>query len=138
MRPAVPRPARRAVRAAACAFVAVAALSACSSEELDVEGFAPGTCTEVAPVLQDVDETLRQVGDEDLAPPEAGQRFQAAQEQLKAALDAAQEPVGATVTDLVTSLGFFRIAVDSNNYDGSQDADVRTALDALAQECRTA
>lgn len=134
MHPAVPR----SLRSAACVLVAVAALSACSSQELDVEGFAPGACTELAPALQDVDETLRQVGDEDIAAPEAGERFQAAQAPLKAAGASAQDPVATSVTDLVTSLGFFRIAVDSNNYDGSQDADVRTAIDALAEDCRTA
>ena len=134
----VPVPRRRAARAASVLLVATAALSACSSEQLDVEGFMPGTCTDVAPVLQDLDQTLREVGNEDITPAEAGQRFQAAQESLKTARETAQDPVAASVTELVTQLGFFRISVDSNNYDGSQDADARTALDALAAECRGA
>lgn len=125
----------RPVRAAAGAAVLACVLAGCSSDALDVDGFSAGTCTDIAPTLQDVDEALREVGDEDLEPAEAGDRFQAAQEVLKPVVEAGEE-LAEPVQELITTLGFFRISVDSNNYDGTQDADVRTALDALAQECR--
>ena len=125
----------RPVRATAGAAVLACVLTACSSDELDVDGFSAGACTDLAPTLQDVDEALREVGDENLQPGEAGDRFQAAQEVLKPVVEAGDE-LAEPVQELITRLGFFRIAVDSNNYDGTQDADVRTALDALVQECR--
>lgn len=131
------RPRVRSLRAAAV-LAAACTLAACtgSGDELDVEGFAEGACSEVAGTAQEVDEVLRQVADEDLAPEEAGDRLKAAQDELKAARDDAEQPVSRALTELVTRIGFFRIAVDSNSYDGSQVEPVRTALDDLAQECR--
>ena len=125
------------LHAAATALVC-AALTGCtgSSDELDVEGFSSGPCTEIAPTLQDVDEVLREVGDDDVSPREAADRFKAAQAALKPQGEAAPAPVKQAVTDLVASLGFFRISVDSNNYDGTQVGDVRAKLEALADTCR--
>jgi len=121
--------------------VLTAALSACSSEALDVEGFAPGACTDVAPTLQDVDEALRQLADEDIEPRAAADRFRAAQEQLKAVAEGG-DGVAERVQELITRQGFFRLAVDTGAVDtgagdaGQQD-DVQDALDALAEACRT-
>ena len=127
-----------ATRAAALALAGVVALGACSDgAELDLEGLAPGTCTDLAPTLMDIDETLRQVANEQITAQEAEQRLEAAQDAVKATGEAAQDRVGASVTELVTRIGFYRIAVDSNNYDGSQDAAVQEALSTLAADCRT-
>ena len=114
------------------------ALSGCtgSGDELDIGGFSSGACSEVAPTLQEVDEVLREVGEGDLEPGEAANRFKAAQEDLKAQGASAAAPVQEPLTELVTSLGFFRIAVDSGNYDGTQGEDAREKLDALAAACR--
>ena len=128
------------LRAAATVLTVAAAVTACSGsggEELDVEGFAPGACTEIAPTLQDVDESLREVEDEAIEPGEAADRFKAAQATLKEQGARAPEQVKQSVTDLVTSLGFFRIAVDSNNSDGSQVDDARSELEAVAEVCRS-
>ena len=128
------------LRAAATVLTVAAGLPACSgsgAEELDIEGFAPGACTEIAPTLEDVDETLREVQDEAIEPREAADRFKAAQATLKEQGARAPEQVKQSVTELVTSLGFFRIAVDSNNYDGSQVDDARSQLEALAEACRS-
>lgn len=130
-------PARSRATLTVAAVCLLVPLTACSGGgELDVDGFAPGACSELAPALQDVDAALRELDGEDIAPREAGQRFRDAQATLKEAGSSAQDPVGAAVTELVTRLGFFRIAVDSNSYDGSQDAAVRTALEDLAEDCR--
>lgn len=134
-----PRPTLSRPVASVAVLAVVLALGACtSSDELDVDGFSPGTCTEVAPTLQDVDEALRQVGAEDLEPAEAGERFRAAQDVLKQAGTSATPPLDSSLTELVTQLGFFRISVDTNAYDGSQRDDARTALEALARQCRPA
>lgn len=125
-------PARRAAGAAALLL----ALAGCSSDALDVDGFAAGACTDIAPTLQEVDEALRQVGDEDIEPRAAADRFRDAQEALKPVVESGDD-VAEPVQELVTRLGFFRIAVDSNNYSGAQDEDVRTALDDLAETCRS-
>lgn len=115
------------------------ALSACSSaEELDVDGFAPGACQDMTSTLLDVDETLRGLADEDLEAAQAGDRFQAAQERLKPFRDSADAAISTSVSELVTRMGFFRVSLDTGTYDDAQDADVRTALDALAQDCRGA
>lgn len=129
--PALPLSLRRT----AGAVVLLAGLAACSSDGLDVDGFAAGACSDLAPTLQEVDEVLRQVGDGDLEPRAAADRFRDAQEVLKPVVESGDQ-VAADVQELVTRLGFFRIAVDSNNYDGEQDEDVRTALDGLAETCR--
>ncbi len=123
------------VRRTACAVALVAALSGCSSEGLDVDGFSAGACTDMAPTLQEVDEALREVGDEDIEPRAAADRFRAAQEVLKPVLDSDAD-VAEQVRELVTRLGFFRLSVDSNSYEAKQDDDVRTALDSLAEACR--
>ncbi len=130
----------RPVRAAACAAVLTAALSACSSEALDVEGFAPGACTDIAATLQDVDEALRQLADDDIEPRDAADRFRVAQEQLGAAAEGGGA-VAEQVQELITRQGFFRLAVDTGAVDtdasdGEQQADVQDALDALAETCR--
>lgn len=131
MTPVVPAPLRRPL----LALAVLATLTACSSDELDVDGFAPGACTEAAPTLQDVDETLRLVADEQIEPQEAGERLRAAQASLKGLTEGADEPVATGLTEVVTRAGFFRIAVDSNNYDGSQVAEVRGPLDDLVEQC---
>jgi hypothetical protein len=126
----------RAVAATATAC----ALAACSGsvEELDVDGFSPGACTGLAGTLQEVNEALGEVSGEDITPQEASARFESAQQVLKMQREQSAEPVASAVTDLVTSLGFFRIAVDSNSYDASQVDDVRTELEAVAMTCRGA
>lgn len=125
----------RPVRAAACAAVVTAALSACSSDALDVEGFAPGACTDISATLQEVDEALRQLADEDIEPREAADRFRAAQEELKAVAEGG-DGVAEQVQELVRRQGFFRLAVDTGAVDDDQQADVRDALDTLAEDCR--
>lgn len=128
--------ARRWAAAAGGVLCLLIGTSGCSGpERVDVEGFAPGPCQDAATTVEDIDETLLDAEAEDLGPREAGDRLKAAQDELKPIRDAATDPLGQTVTDLITALGFFRISVDSNNYDGSQIADVRTALDALVQRC---
>lgn len=128
-------PLTRSLRRTAGAALLLAALTGCSSDALDVEGFTAGACTDIAPTLEEVDEALREVGDEDIEPRAAAERFRAAQDALKPVVESG-DALAEDVQALVTRLGFFRIAVDSNNYDGDQDADVRTALDDLADTCR--
>ena len=132
--PPAPAPVLRVLLAGAAACCALAACS--GSDGLDVDGFSPGACTELAPTLEAVDERLREVKDEDLSPKEAAAGFKAAQEELKTAGADGSQEVSSAVTDLVTSLGFFRISADSGTYDGSQVKDVRAELDAVAETCR--
>ena len=133
---AVPARRSRAPRLLA-ALVAAAALSGCSADEgLDVDGFAPGTCTELVPTLQDVDEALRRVEDEELSPGEAAQRLEAAQQALGAARSGAEPRVATSLEALVTRLGFYRISVDTNSYGDKQARDVSTALEGVGEACR--
>lgn len=134
----MPRPCptpRPAIRAAL--LVAALGLTACSSAGLDVDGFSPGACTDLAPTLQEIDEALTGLGD-DLEPAEAGDQFREAQAALKPAAAGASPEVSSSITDLLSQLGFFRVAVDTGSYDEGRAAGVRTSVDALAQECRTA
>jgi len=112
-----------------------AALSACSSDALDVEGFAPGACTDITATLQDVDEALRQLTDEDIEPRDAADRFRVAQEELAAAAEGGGA-VAEQVQELITRQGFFRLAVVTGAGDAAQQADVHDALDGLAEACR--
>lgn len=125
------------LRSAAAVLALVGVVTGCSGsgDELDVDGFSEGACRDLAATAQEVDTTLREVADEDIAAREAADRLRAAQDELKPVRDRADEPVSAAVTELVTRIGFFRISVDSNNYDGSQVEDVRTALEELASAC---
>lgn len=125
----------RPVRAAACLAMLTAALSACSSDALDVEGFIPGACTDITATLQDVDEALRQLTDEDIEPRDAADRFRVAQEELAAAAEGGGA-VAEQVQELITRQGFFRLAVVTGAGDAAQQADVHDALDGLAEACR--
>lgn len=133
-------PTGRAVRSrfapALSVLLAAGALTACSSAEMDVEGFAEGACTEVAGTLQDVDETLRQVADEDITPDEAASRFEAAQESVRSAGSSAGGEVEQATSELANQLGSFRESVDAGSFDEQMSADVGTALQNVAQECR--
>ncbi len=122
---------------AAGTTVLLVACTGSSAEPVDLDGLESGPCSELTGTLEDVDAGLRAVADEDITPQEAAKQFQAAQEVLKPAALSAQAPLGESITELVARLGFFRISVDSNNYDGAEDAKVRDALQALAESCRT-
>jgi hypothetical protein len=126
--------ARPAVRISTL-VVAAALLTACSSDGLDVDGFAPGACTDVAPALEDLDQALREFQAEDLSARRAAAEFEAAQEALQEAAPDADEPVQEAMTELVTDLGFLRIATDNELDDTTPQQDVRNDLDALAEEC---
>lgn len=125
------------VRLHVTALAVCAALTGCtgSGDELDVDGFSSGPCADTAPALQDVDEVLRDVEDEDATPRQAADRLKAVQEALKPQVEG-DSAVQEQVTDLVSSIGFLRLSVDTNSYDGSQADGVRDALDALAEACR--
>jgi len=126
---------RPAVRLGTLVVTAVL-LAGCSSAELDVDGFSPGACTDVAPALQDLDQALREYGSDDLSPQRAGAEFEAAQDELLAASPGADEQVEAAMTALVTNLGFLRVATDNALDDATPQEDARTSLDALAEQCR--
>jgi hypothetical protein len=113
-----------------------ALLAGCSSDALDVDGFAPGACTEVAPSLEELDATLRDFATEDLSAERAGDAFQEAQDALLVESEDAEEPVREAMTALVTDLGFLRVATDNELADATPQEDARKALDALAEECR--
>jgi hypothetical protein len=119
---------------------AVLLLSGCTDDSgqqaLDLEGLSSGPCADVVTTLEDVDESLRAVAEEDLAPEQAAERFRAAQDALQPAAEEVDGSVRPAITELVTRLGFFRISVDSNNYDQADVADVRAALTALVEDCR--
>lgn len=121
-------------RSAVCAVALLGVLTACSSDELDVDGFAAGDCTEVAPALQQVDEALRSLEDEELDPREATVRIRGIQDQLKPVVEAGGD-VAEPVQDLVQSLGFFRISVDTNNLDEDLSTNVRESVDGVVASC---
>lgn len=127
---------QRVAGAVVASAVLLVACTSSSAESVDLEGVESGPCGEFVNALEDVDAGLQEVADEDITPREAATRFQAAQEVLKPAVATAEAPVAESITELVTRLGFFRISVDSNNYDGAEDAKVRNALRALAEDCR--
>lgn len=132
------RPARR-VAGLAAAVSAVVLLGGCtgsSADEVDLEGLEAGPCSNLVGTLEEVEAGLREVANEDIAPKEAAERFETVQEELGPAAASADVAVRPAVTELITQLGFFRVAVDSNNYDSSRGDEVRTALTALAKDCR--
>lgn len=137
----MPLPSRRCSRSLLTAGAVVLLLAGCSDdgeqqEALDLEGLSSGPCASVASTLEDVDASLRAVTDEDIAPEQAAERFRTAQDALEPAAAQVDAAVRPAVTELVTRLGFFRISVDSNNYDAEDRDDVRAALTALVQDCR--
>lgn len=118
-------------------LLAVALLTAgCSDQELDVEGLAPGPCSTLGPVLQDVDGALREVEDDDLEPGEAGRRFAQAQAALQEQEGEASDDVAPALVELRRQLGLYRISVDSNEYDGSQAEPVAAAVEDVLTACR--
>lgn len=120
------------------AVVVLVALGGCSGgrPELDVDGFRPGACTSAVPTLQDVDDALRRLEDDELSPRDAAARFAQAQDALAPAAADADGALSASFDELGSRLGFFRLSVDTGSSDDSEVADVRRALDGLAQDCR--
>ena len=110
-------------------------LSGCSSDELDVDGFAPGACTDVAPALKDLDKALRERESGDLSGKRAAAEFETAQDELLAASPEAAEPVREAMTALLADLGFLRVATDNELEDTTPQADARKALNTLAERC---
>lgn len=128
-------PARPALRLGTLVAAAVL-VGGCSSDELDVDGFAPGACTDVAPELQELDAALRDHASGDLSGKRAAVEFEAAQDAVLAASPDAEGPVAKAMTTLVTDLGFLRVAVDNELDDNTPQEDARAALEALAEQCR--
>jgi hypothetical protein len=133
------RPSRRVASLVTAASAAVL-VAACtdSSAETDLEGLESGPCADLIATLEDVDAGLRGVAEEEITPEQAAERFAAIQGALAPAATDADAAVRPAVTELITSLGFFRVAVDARSYDGEEDGRVRSALSALAEDCRTA
>ena len=128
---------RPTARAAACVATAVLALSACSgAEPLDVDGFPAGPCTDVSAALQQVDEVLRGLEEDDVEPRQAADGFREVQEVLAPVADSADGPVAESVAALTQRLGFYRIAVDTGGDDQKQSIEVRSAVDAVVEQCR--
>ena len=115
--------------------VAAVLLTGCSADGLEVDGFAPGACTDVAPALVDLDTALRDYSGGDLSAPRAGAEFEAAQDELLAASESADPPVQEAMTALVTDLGFLRVATDNELDAEAPQQDVRTSLGAIAEQC---
>jgi hypothetical protein len=112
-------------------------LTGCTDDGLDVGGLPDGACSDVSPALVDVDRVLRELGEDEVEPREAASAFADAQEVVEPA-ESTGGAVGEALVELRRQLGLFRISVDSNEYDGSQDEDVRGALDAVLSACRSA
>jgi hypothetical protein len=130
-----PVPSRTSTTVTSAALLLVA-LSACSSQEArDLEGLSPGACSDVRPALESVDETLRELADEDVEPKEAAEAFKSAQPPVKDAQAGADPAVAAALKELQTRLGFYRIAQDSGSDDDEQAEDVGAALDAVVEAC---
>ena len=130
--------ARRPVLSAALAVSAALLLSACtgsSYEEVDLDGLGSGPCADLVAPAQDVSAGLRELADDETTAGQSAERFATAQDDLaEAQPHATVEPA---LTELITRLGFFRVAVDSNGDDEAEAGRVRGALAALAEDCRT-
>ena len=134
----MPRPTRSVATLVAALGTAVLVTGCTSSSEagVDLEGLDSGPCSALVGTLEDVDNQLRGVADDEISPEQAAERFLTVQDDLAAAEVGSE--VQPAVTELITSLGFFRVSVDSNSYDDDEATRVRTALAALAEDCRTA
>lgn len=128
------RPAARLSAALGIALL-VTGCTGSSDEGVDLEGLGSGPCAPLVAALEDVDAELRGLADDEATPEQAAERFVPLQDELaEAEVDTGLEPA---VTELITSLGFFRVSVDSNTYgDDDEAARVRAALGALAEDCR--
>jgi hypothetical protein len=126
-----PRPA--ALLVAAGTAVLVSACTGSSAAGVDLDGLAETPCAPLVGSLEDVDADLRGLADE-VTPEQAAERFATVQDAL-AEPDAGAE-LEPAVTELITRLGFYRLAVDTGNDDAAEAEQVRTALNALAEQCR--
>ena len=129
---------RRPVAAVALAL-STAVLCACtgsSYDEVDLDDLASGPCADLSAPLQAVDAQLRELADDEASTGQTAERLRTAQDDLAAAQP--QPALQPAVTELVTRLGFLRVAVDANGDEQAEAARVRDALAALADDCRTA
>lgn len=125
----------RSVVAAVTALV-LTACTGSSYDEVDLDGLGSGPCADLLAPLEDVDAGLGEVADGGATPEQVADSFATAQDELAAAPpEAAVQPA---LTALITRLGFYRVAVDSNGDHQAEAMRVREALTALAEDCRTA
>jgi hypothetical protein len=127
-----PRPA--AALLVATGTLLVGACTGSSAAGVDLDGLAETPCAPLVGSLDDVDADLRGLADDDVTPEQVAKRFATVQDALAEA-DAGAE-LDPAVTELITRLGFYRVAVDTNNDDTAEAEQVRTALGALAEQCR--
>lgn len=134
--PAGPRPGlvgRRCLLPLALLFLAVG----CSGDGRDLpdaDEFAAGPCRDAAPAVLAVDEQMRLAVEEDADRAAVRQALQSEQARLQDVLgDAGDVPV--ELQDVVTRVGFARVALDANALDGAVVTDVTSAVDRLVMVC---
>lgn len=129
------RPAAQPLAAALGIALVVTGCTGSSDEGVDLEGLGSGPCAPLVAALENVNTELRGLADDEATPEQAAERFVSVQDELaEAEVATGLEPA---VTELITSLGFFRVSVDANTDEGDEVARVRAALGAVKEDCRT-
>ncbi len=96
--------------------------------------FAEGACRDAAPAVLDAGRLVRGV-DGDAPSPEDREGLRAAQDGVVAALPQAPAELAPPLQDLVASLGFARVQLDTGRLTGEVRDRVLTAYDAVVRTC---
>jgi hypothetical protein len=100
----------------------------------DADEFAAGPCRDAAPAVLAVDEQVRLAVEEDADRMAVRQALQAEQTRLQEVLGGGGD-APAELQEVVTRVGFARVALDANAMDPAVVTDVTSAVDRLVAVC---
>ncbi|MDK3257755.1 hypothetical protein [Blastococcus capsensis] len=131
-RPAIPR------RMLVLPFVMLAVVGCSGGRDLpDADEFAAGPCRDAAPAVLALDEQVRLALEEDADLAAVRESLRDEQATLQEVLGGAdgRADVAPELEEVVTRVGFARVALDTGTLDGAVASDVTSAVDRLVAVC---
>lgn len=117
--------------------------AACSGGSSDFaqpapEAFTAGACRDLAPPVLDLGRDLHQLADASEVPESLKQSLKDAQAKVRAGQPKADTALAPAVQELVTTVGYLRLAADTRSYQPQLAQQAGTAYDAVVAACTPA
>ena len=133
-------PCRRTLPHAAaptCVLMALLLVACTGSDSRDLpeaEEFAAGACREAAPAVLALDRHARAILEDGADAADLRRALREQQDRLRP-LSEGEDQVSTALQDLVGSVGFLRVAVDTDALDASEVSEVNDAVDRVIAVC---
>lgn len=128
-------PARRLLALAGVASAVAACTGKDSAKQPSVDDFAVGVCRQAAPAVIGIGGLVTQVQDKDKTAAEVNKAITDHQAALRKLLPTADLALRPHIQEVVTTVGFFRIGVDSNTLQPETVDRLAAAQEALVRMC---